>query len=429
MKRNILIPMFCLLGTLSLQAQIAPAHTDVAYNSGNNTVTALHYGRGNTLESITVTGKTQTTIQLSPNGQPKSISNEYATIEYTFAGTSNVTAHQTVNGKTKTEKVPMNSESVLYFRKQWANLKNKAVEYAGKADKFLEGGGIELVGGIVKAINGGLAGSIGVCFDQALEAGKKTDNPIISINTLENLQKASNIHLSLKDAAGDAATEWFFKNYRELRDGWSDMVYNDMMTKDRHQRENNRKEQSWRMELATLLLEAGHTPEEVGDILRKGGGKPDNESKPDDRTKPGNDTKPGDETKPGNDTKPGDNADKKKDDEKRRDYGNLVNPQTPQDIIDYVNLRKGREGGKLPLRVNVFYEPYLLSSGLCYDLVLNKDKKTYSVKLVNEALKIDYDKELDEPTCRIVLWYARPFDKGTDEIVIKMKKGQVPSKL
>lgn len=412
MKRNIILT-FCLTAACAAGwAQLAPAHTDVAYNPGNNTVTALHYGRGNTLESITVTGKTQTTIQLSSNGQPKSISNEYATIEYTFAGTSNVTVDQTVNGQTKTEKVAMNSESVLNFRKQWAQLKEKAFEYAGKADKFLDGGGIELVGGLVKAINGGLAGSIGVCFDQALQAGKKTEHPIIPINTLEDLQKASNIHLSLKDAAADAATEWFFNNYRDLRDGWSDLVYNEMMERDRQQRENNKKEQSWRLELATMLLEAGHTPEEVGEILSKGDGKPDD-----------SDTKPTDGTKPDNDTN------KEKDDKKAGGYGNLVNPQTPQDIIDYVNLRKGREGGKLPLRVNVFYEPYLLSTGLCYDLVLNKDKKTYSVKLVNEALKIDYDKELDEPTCRIVLWYARAFNKSTDEIVIKMKKGQVPSTL
>lgn len=120
MKRNIMIT-FCLTMVCAVGWAQMP-HNEVGYCPKSNTVTTMHYGRGNVLESITVSGKTTTTIRVAPNGQPKQISNELATVDYTFAGASNVNVTQTVNGQTKTQKVAMDSKYVLDFRAAYSSV-------------------------------------------------------------------------------------------------------------------------------------------------------------------------------------------------------------------------------------------------------------------------------------------------------------------
>ena len=257
----------------------AQPHTVVGYTPASNTLTALHYGSGNVLEKITVAGQTQTTIVVNSNGQPKRISNEFATLDYTFAGTSKVTVTQTVNGETKTSVVPMNSDQVLKHRKDFAD-QTGILKGASKADDYLRNGGAKLVGDILTKINDAIPNPINICFQQALNAAKNTKNPIIPIDHLEALVEAS----ELVDKAKAKAIDYIFNQYPEWTDKWSDFVYNAMMEVDGIQNAANKKKSEDRLALAQQLLSDGANPNDIakliGEITNNGTAQPANNTSP-----------------------------------------------------------------------------------------------------------------------------------------------------
>ena len=425
MKKNILTLCALVMGCITCQAQ--DPYTVVGYSPKTNPLTTMHYGRGNTLETITVSGETQTTIRVSPNGQPKQISNEFATLDYQFAGTSKVTVTQTVNGETQVQSVPMNSDYVLKFRAAFATTKKNFFDAVDKADKFLENGGAKLVGGLVGAINDGLKNPIGMCFGQALDAAQKTDNPIIPINSLQALALATREYEGVKDEIQGAAVNYIFDNYKEWRDGWGDFIYNLQMEKDKKQQAENKQKNEWRLNLSKLLLGAGHTPEEVtkalNDAKKPTGSDAKKPANPD--TKPSADTskpsteasKPSAEKQPGNDDKP----------LTEEDISKLLTPKTPQDIINFANLLAKNNNGKKPLGFNVTYYKYFMGGGGGFDMWLKKDKSGYEVTAVYEGVYIDYDKVLEKPYCRIVVWWDR-LNKTYDTYEIPMKAEDIADK-
>lgn len=425
MKKSILTLCALVMGCITCQAQ--DPYTVVGYSPKTNTLTTMHYGRGNTLETITVSGETQTTIRVSPNGQPKQISNEFATLDYQFAGTSKVTVTQTVNGETQVQSVPMNSDYVLKFRAAFATTKKNFFDAVDKADKFLENGGAKLVGGLVGAINDGLKNPIGMCFGQALDAAQKTDNPIIPINSLQALALATREYEGVKDEIQGAAVNYIFDNYKEWRDGWGDFIYNLQMEKDKKQQAENKQKNEWRLNLSKLLLGAGHTPEEVtkalNDAKKPTGSDAKKPANPD--TKPSADTskpsteasKPSAEKQPGNDDKP----------LTEEDISKLLTPKTPQDIINFANLLAKNNNGKKPLGFNVTYYKYFMGGGGGFDMWLKKDKSGYEVTAVYEGVYIDYDKVLEKPYCRIVVWWDR-LNKTYDTYEIPMKAEDIADK-
>ncbi len=257
----------------------AQPHTVVGYTPASNTLTALHYGTGNVLEKITVAGQTQTTIVVNSNGQPKRISNEFATLDYTFAGTSKVTVTQTVNGETKTSVVPMNSDQVLKHRKDFAD-QTGILKGASKADDYLRNGGAKLVGDILTKINDAIPNPINICFQQALNAARNTKNPIIPIDHLEALVEAS----ELVDKAKAKAIDYIFNQYPEWTDKWSDFVYNAMMKLDADMNAANRQRSEDRLALAQQLLSDGANPNDIakliGEITNNGTAQPVNNPSP-----------------------------------------------------------------------------------------------------------------------------------------------------
>lgn len=425
MKKNIIT--LCTLVLTCITSQAQDPYTVVGYSPKTNTLTTMHYGRGNTLETITVSGETQTTIRVSSNGQPKQISNEFATLDYQFAGTSKVTVTQTVNGETQVQSVPMNSDYVLKFRAAFATTKKNFFDAVDKADKFLENGGAKLVGGLVGAINDGLKNPIGMCFGQALDAAQKTDNPIIPINSLQALALATREYEGVKDEIQGAAVNYIFDNYKEWRDGWGDFIYNLQMEKDKKQQAENKQKNEWRLNLSKLLLGAGHTPEEVtkalNDAKKPTGSDAKKPANPD--TKPSADTskpsteasKPSAEKQPGNDDKP----------LTEEDISKLLTPKTPQDIINFANLLAKNNNGKKPLGFNVTYYKYFMGGGGGFDMWIKKDKSGYEVTAVYEGVYIDYDKVLEKPYCRIVVWWDR-LNKTYDTYEIPMKAEDIADK-
>ena len=447
MKKNILT--LCTLVLTCITSQAQDPYTVVGYSPKTNTLTTMHYGRGNTLETITVSGETQTTIRVSPNGQPKQISNEFATLDYQFAGTSKVTVTQTVNGETQVQSVPMNSDYVLKFRAAFATTKKNFFDAVDKADKFLENGGAKLVGGLVGAINDGLKNPIGMCFGQALDAAQKTDNPIIPINSLQALALATREYEGVKDEIQGAAVDFIFNNYKEWRDGWSDFIYNLQVEKDRKQQAENKKKNEWRLNLAKLLLGAGHSPEEITNALNNAKNPAGTDAKPQpsgngsqpsgnapqpnaNKPQPNSDTsKPSTEAaKPSTEaSKPEDNKMPGNDDSTLTevDISNMLAPKTPQDIINFANLLAKNNNGKKPLGFNVTYYKYFMGGGGGFDMWIKKDKSGYEVTAVYEGVYIDYDKVLEKPYCRIVVWWDR-LNKTYDTYEIPMKAEDIADK-
>lgn len=419
MKKNIFILWALVLTCITSQAQ--NSYNVVGYSPKTNTLTTMHYGRGNTLESITISGETQTTIRVSPNGQPKQISNEFATLDYQFAGTSKVTVTQTVNGETKVQSVPMNSDQVLSFRASYAAVKKKLLEAVDKADQFLENGGAKLVGGLVGAINDGLENPIGMCFSQALEAAQKTDNPIIPISSLQALALATKEYEGVKDEIEGAAVSYIFDNYKEWRDGWGDFIYNLQVERDKNQQAENKKKNEWRLNLSKLLLGAGHSQEEITKALNDAKKPAGSDAKPQpnpNKPQPGGDTsKPDGNKQPGNDDTP----------LTEEDINKLLAPKTPQDIINFANLLAKNNGGKKPLGFNVSYYKYFMGGGGGFDMWIKKDKSGYEVTAVHEGVYIDYDKVLEKPYCRITVWWNRT-EKTYDTYEIPMKAEDIADK-
>lgn len=412
MKRNVILTL-C-LAAVSTAGWAQKPHSDVVYSPETNTVTTMHFGGGNTLESITISGKTHTTIRVAPNGQPKQISNEFATVDYTFAGTGSVNVVQTVNGQTKTQKVATNSQSVLNFRSLYKDALNAMGDAVNAADKFLEKGGASLIGNLLNTINNGIENPINACFEQALEAAKKTDKSIIPINCLEALVEATKFHdeASLKDELKGQATDYIFQNYGEWRDGLGDAIFKGLMAIDKQMQANNKKEQQDRLELTKALLGNGVSLEDAAKIVDTA-------------------MNSGDVYLPENVKLPGNNNSKDKEkinaDHGKIVDGELVNPQTPQDFINYAHTIAKSHGGKLPDAIDVNYYKYFMGMPFSYVLKLNKDKKTYKIDNVSEPFVIDYDKELEKPYCGITIWYYS--NVGHEQKEIPLKKGNVPQSL
>lgn len=101
---------------------------------------------------------------------------------------------------------------------------------------------------------------------------------------------------------------------------------------------------------------------------------------------------------------------------------------TPKDVVNFVKGKFPERGGRLPDAIWVNYHKTLLGVPFSYMLKLNKDKKTYRTEKVNEAFSPDYDKELDNPSCYMVIWYWDSKEKGI-EVTIPLAKGHVPDKL
>lgn len=367
-------------------AKAQQPHTVVGYTPNSNTITALHYGLGNTLESITIAGQTQTTIKVSPNGQPQSISNGLATMSYTFAGTSNVAVAQTVNGETKTNRVPLNSNDVLQFRKEFSSAMKSLSSAVDKADKFLENGGASLIGKLINTISDGLENPINVCFQEALDAAQNTKNPIIPINCLEALVEATKSHESVGDELKGKAVDYIFDNYKDWRDGWSNLVLKGMMEIDKLQNVKNKETQQSRLNLAKLLLDDGASLEEaakaVEDFFESEAFGPDAD-KADRDYDESEDEVDGD-----------DNA-----------YPTLENPD---DIVAYVTqLAKGANRGGLPTTINVSYNRYSIYDPISYDLDLNPDKKTYSTKNYTPENLQGLGNLLDEPFVYLIIWWPK----------------------
>lgn len=385
-------------------------HTVVGYTPNSNTLTALRYGYGNSLETITIAGKTLTTIKVSSNGQPKSISNEFATEDFTFAGTSKVTVTQTVNGETKTSTVAMNSDKVLQLRKEFSQIKTSLSGFVGQADKFLESGGASLIGNIINTINDGIENPINMCFQQALDAAKDSKNPIIPIDCLEALVKATKSHESAGDKLKGKMVDYIFQNYGEWRDSWSDLVYKGMMEIDKRQQAENKQKNQNKVDAAKKLLEKGASLDDVSKILDEI------------YNNKGHNNAPGKSevlTKEGNTQ----NEVKKVDDTEEKQV-----LDTPNAVLDYVKGKFPDRGGRLPDAIWVNYHRTLLGSGFSYMMKLNKDKKTYRYEKVNDEFSPDYDRELDNPYCYMVIWYWDSKEKGI-EVTIPLAKGHIPSKL
>ncbi len=429
MKRNFMLT-FCLTMVCAVGWAQMP-HNEVGYCPKSNTVTTMHYGRGNVLESITVSGKTTTTIRVAPNGQPKQISNELATVDYTFAGASNVNVTQTVNGQTKTQKVAMDSKYVLDFRAAYSSIQKALPAAIDKADKFLENGGASLIGNMLNIINDGLENPIKVCFEQAVEAAKNTENPIIPLSTLEALVEASKLHeeSSLKDDLKGDAVDYIFQNYGEWKNGLSDLIYQGVMALDKQQQADNKKEQQGRLALAKMLLDNGASLEEASKMVNEafnGGGI--NLPTPPGNQPPGNQP-PGNQQDPGNQP-PGNQPDQGNYDyiyKMKNDYTiceGLIPMDTPQDVINYIKMKSKQLKRRLPNMVHVNYERrFAPLANRTFELKLNKDKKTYTVK---EFTKDNPDAiERDEPYVHLIVDGPPDWAIGccwNQSIVIPLKK-------
>lgn len=239
----------------------------VGYNKDLNTLTTVHYYYGS-VDNITVAGDVQTTIKLGGQGLPTEVTNDYATVALSWAGTRSVTVTQTVNGQTKTDKLDVPDGVVVNYRAEYQKYKQNP-STLDKIDQFLAGGGAKLVGGIIGTISDMLENPIGACFDQALEAAKASEKSIIPIRDLQTLQMASNLNKSVADRVKDAAVNKVFENYQEWTNEWSDMVYKWQMEKYSKQKADNRTEQQWRLELANTLLSNGKSLKEAAKIIEE----------------------------------------------------------------------------------------------------------------------------------------------------------------
>lgn len=399
--------------------QAQQPHNEVGYNPETNTLTSLHYGSGNSLESITIAGKTLTTIKVNYNGQPKSISNEYGTLEYTFAGASNVTVTQTVNGETRTDKVPMNSDYVLQFRKDFAAARAALAGVVDKADKFFENGGASLVGNIVGIINDGLENPINVCFQQALEVAKNTENPIIPVNTLEALVNVTKKHESAGEKLKGKAVDYIFNNYKEWRDGWGDFVYDCMKKIDNAQQTENRKKSDARLKLAKVLMDNGATLEDaakaVEDAYNNGGIGNGSTVANSSSVNNGNAVAKGGAVNNGNAVVKGGGNDGGKGESVTTPDDNEDLPviDTPDKVAKQI-IEMAKAGGRgLPTRVNVSYNRYSVWDPVSYDLVLKPDKKSYETVDYTGKVEHGTGEMLDEPFIFLTIWYAKP-DKNND---------------
>lgn len=401
MRKHIAIVLSLLGICTAMQAQ--PPHNQVGYDTSNNTLTTVHYGYGNKVEQIIYFGQDQTTISVNNVGMPTEITNSLATVSFSYAGTSAVTVTQTVNGQTKTDRLSIDSPKVINYRAEF-NKFNQDLFTVGKIDYFLAGGGAKMIGGVVDALTDKLENPIGACFSEALEAAKKTDNPIIPISTLDAMSKMTNLTFNPLDIMQNMLTSAVFENYTDWTQEVSDFVYKYQMEQYHKQKADNRMENEWRVSIAATLLANGKTQEEAAraiarDAQRRSGaqtskpapGKPNGKGD----TQAKND---GDKGNKGGNEKPEDDDD----DDKLPDF------EKPEGIISYVKMLANEKHSGLPHTINVQYNRYSLWDPLAYNIKLNADKKTYTVedysKYAGDAQPLG--DVLEKPFVHLIIWWG-----------------------
>lgn len=399
MKRNLFLTFCALVVGATMQAQ---PHSAVAYDKSSNLLTTIRYGYGNTVESIIYTGKDQTTISVNSTGMPVEVTNSLATVNFTYAGARSVNVTQTVNGQTKTDKLSLDSDKVLNYREEYKKF-NQNPSVIDKIDVFLAGGGAKMIGGVLSAITDKLDNPIGACFEEALEAAKQTDHPIIPINTLEALNEAANFSVNIPDHVTGALTDAIFNKYGEWTQAWSEMVYNYQKQKYQEQKASNRMEDEWRVSLAATLMANGKTFEEAAEAIAKANQKR--------VSQPGKSTPAPQKAKADNANKNDSSKNeggKEPENEERDEDEELPDFEKPEGIISYAKMLSNEKHRGLPSMINVFYNRYALWDPLSYNLTLNPDKKTYDME--------DYSKHaqgatllgpvLDKPFVRLIIWWG-----------------------
>ena len=250
--------LLTLLSFFFLSTQAQQPHRELGYDKTNNLLTTIAFGYGNTVDKIIYSGRDQTLIKVNSYGFPSEMVNSVATVGFQYAGTRSVTVTQTVNGQTKKSDIALDSDKVLSYREEYKKF-NQNPSGIAKIDDFLSKGGAKLIGRAVDLVTRDVKNGIGICFDEALNAAKQTQNPIIPVSTLEELSRLTNIP-SLGDLVSDG--------YNELTENIADFFYKRAMDKYNAQKEANRTQNEARLELANVLLAEGHSPEEVSQLLR-----------------------------------------------------------------------------------------------------------------------------------------------------------------
>ena len=417
MKKKGLV-VACMLLICSVTVAQKP-HNEVAFDKSNNSLTMVHYGYGNTVETITYTGKDQTTIRVNGNGMPTEITNSLATVYLQYAGTRSVKVTQTVNGQTKTSNVALDSQGVIDYRAEYKKF-NQNPSLIDKADQFLANGGAKMIGGVVDLITEKLDNPIGACFQEALNAAKQTENPIIPISTLEALNNVANLEVNPISYLTDMVKSSIFENYKDWTQAVSDLVYKYQMDKHSKQRNSNSTEEKWRISLTNTLLANGVSMKDAADAVNKiyasQNGKPDVKSP--DKGKPGvkspdngkTDVKSPDKGKSGvKESDKGKSESEEKGEEIIEVPDGSLDLNTIDGIINYAKMLANQKKRSMPTMINVFYHRYALWDPYSYDLTWNAEKRTYDVedyyaKHANGAKPLGA--VLEKPSVQLVLWWS-----------------------
>ena len=397
MKKNFLLSA-CMLAVCTVAVAQKP-HNELAFDKSNNSLTMVHYGYGNSVETMTHTGRDQTTIKVNSNGMPTEITNSLATVSMQYAGTRSVKVTQTVNGQTKTSTVPLDSKTVLDYRAEYKKF-NQNPSLIDKADQFLANGGAKMIGGVVDLITEKLDNPIGACFQEALNAAKQTENPIIPISTLEALNNVANLEVNPISYLTDMVKSSIFENYKDWTQAVSDLVYKYQMDKHSKQRNSNSTEEKWRISLTNTLLANGVSMKDAADAVNKiyasQNGKPDVKSP--DKGKSG--VKESDKGK---------SESEEKGEEIIEVPDGSLDLNTIDGIINYAKMLANQKKRSMPTMINVFYHRYALWDPYSYNLTWNAEKRTYDVedyyaKYANGAKPLGA--VLEKPSVQLVLWWS-----------------------
>jgi len=393
-------------------------HNEVAFDKSNNSLTTVHYGYGNSVEAITHTGQDQTTIKVNNYGMPTEITNSLATVAFQYAGTSSVKVTQTVNGQTKTSNVPLDSKEVLNYREEYKKF-NQTPSLIDKADQFLAGGGAKMIGGVVDLITEKLDNPIGACFQEALNAAKQTENPIIPISTLEALNNVANLELNPISYLTDMLKSGIFDNYKDWTQAVSDLIYKYQMEKYKKQKESNGKENAARIALTNTLMANGVSMEDAANAVNNyysSTTEPSTSAKPKvnkpNKEKPEkgkNDVEEPDKGKPGMgepDKEKNEGDEPGEDDSKEPKV--LLNLDSPDGVLNYIGNLINQKNRGIPQTINVSYNRYTIWDPVSYDLKWNEKEQKYDIldytKYANGAQPIGA--VLDNPFVFLIIWWG-----------------------
>lgn len=330
--------------------------TAIAYDRAAHTMTSLYYRSGGYLTDIIISGNDQTTITVGDDGLPTEICSSNAMVEFDYSGDNDVTMTETVNGTTKTQNVTLDNGTLPTFREEYLRA-NSNLSLIDKADRFLANGGAKKIGMVLDVILG--KNPIAACFQEALESCQSNATNMISINKAEALAEAQTARKAVTGLLTEGIVDAIFKGYPQWTEGWSKIVYNWQMSNYEKQKKANQEEQQGRKHLVEILLNEGYTPEEAAEAIIRG-----------------------------------------------ENGGELPEPELPdysdvEEIIKYVQ-DLAKEKGSMPERIRIdwtrTHSAFLDRAG---QLVLNKDKKTYSYEEFIAGSK-DLDWEIEEPYVELI---------------------------